>query len=203
MRLILVRHGESWHGQRQIIGGPTGCTGLTPAGRAQAELLRDRLKRPGLLPDDAILLSAPWPRARETAEILQPAIGAAIRIDDRLRDLDPGESDGLTWDEYASRYGHIDLVAEPDRPFAPGGESYAAFSQRIHATLNDLALKFRDGTVVAVAHGGTVVQSMWRLLEIPRPGPGALLKPAYASLTIWTNDGGWTLERYNDTAHLE
>jgi hypothetical protein len=42
------------------------------------------------------------------------------------------------------------------------------------------------------------------LLEIPRPGPGALLKPAYASLNIWSHDDtGWTLERYNDTAHLE
>jgi len=94
-------------------------------------------------------------------------------------------------------------VAEPDRPFAPGGESYAQFSKRVVATLHDLARVHPDATIVAVAHGGTVVQSMWGLLEIPRPGPGALLKPAHTGLTIWTHDEGWTLERFNDTAHLD
>ena len=39
------------------------------------------------------------------------------------------------------------------------------FSKRVVSTLNDLARDSGMRTVVAVAHGGTVVQSMWGLLE--------------------------------------
>jgi probable phosphoglycerate mutase len=156
-----------------------------------------------MLPDNAIFLSGPWPRARETATILQPAVDATLEVDERLRELDPGEADGLTWDEYSTRFGDFDMFAEPDRPFAPGGESYAMFSARICDTLDNLARTHPDSTVVAVAHGGTVVVSMVGLLGIPRPGTGAILKPDYTGLTIWNYTDHWLLERFNDTAHLE
>ena len=47
MRLILVRHGDAHAGFHGVIGGRTGCTGLTPHGRAQAEALRDHLADSG------------------------------------------------------------------------------------------------------------------------------------------------------------
>lgn len=203
MKLILIRHGQSWHGHRRVIGGPRGCTGLTPEGREQAARLLDRLARPGVIPDDALLLCGPWPRARETAEIVQPAVRAPLQVDERLRELDPGEADGLTWDEYTDRYGEFDLVAEPDRPFAPGGDSHHTFVTRLTETFGEFANAYAGRTVVAVAHGGTVLVSMLALIGAPSIPGGDIAKPAHASITEWTHGDRWVLERYNDTAHLE
>jgi broad specificity phosphatase PhoE len=44
MRLILVRHGASYHSDRGLIAMPRGCTGLTDAGVAQAGALARRLR---------------------------------------------------------------------------------------------------------------------------------------------------------------
>lgn len=70
MRLALVRHGEAEVLNRRIIGGPTGCLGLTPHGHAQAEALARRLASTGELADCSALLCSPLPRARETAAVL-------------------------------------------------------------------------------------------------------------------------------------
>lgn len=74
MRLILIRHGESHHTLRGVIGGPAGCTGLTERGVGQARALARRLTATGELADCAALLCSPWSRARQTAEILMEAL---------------------------------------------------------------------------------------------------------------------------------
>jgi probable phosphoglycerate mutase len=61
-RLILIRHGDSWHRVRGVGGGPKGDTGLTEQGRAAASRLRDRLaRRPDLA--GAALYNSTLPRA--------------------------------------------------------------------------------------------------------------------------------------------
>lgn len=73
MRLVLIRHGESHHTLRGVIGGPAGCTGLTERGVGQARALARRLTATGELADCAALLCSPWSRARQTAEALMGA----------------------------------------------------------------------------------------------------------------------------------
>jgi hypothetical protein len=51
----------------------------------------------------------------------------AVTEESDLGELLPGQADGLTWDLYRAQYGVFDLVAEPERPFAPGGECWPAF----------------------------------------------------------------------------
>jgi broad specificity phosphatase PhoE len=129
MRLVLIRHGESKHVVSNIVGGPLGCQGLTPRGREQAERLAERLRRSGELADCAALLASPWRRARQTAEILLSSLPlTAVSEEPNLCELLPGQADGLNWDAYRAHYGMFDLVAEPERPFAPGGESWLAFN---------------------------------------------------------------------------
>jgi probable phosphoglycerate mutase len=130
-------------------------------------------------------------------------VRAPLQVDERLRELDPGEADGLTWDEYTDRYGEFDLVAEPDRPFAPGGDSHHTFVTRLTETFGEFANAYAGRTVVAVAHGGTVLVSMLALIGAPSIPGGDIAKPAHASITEWTHGDRWVLERYNDTAHLE
>ena len=216
MRLILIRHAESEHARRGVIADVRGCTGLTDRGIEQARGLAHHLTLPesmeqrrrraghrGLDRYDA-LLSSPVLRARQTADALAAVLpGLRMEEDEGLCEVRPGEADGLTWEAYRSRYGAFDLVAEPDRPFSPGGESWNAFTTRVRATLDRLAHQFDGGTVVAVTHAGFIVASVLVAFGIPRPGTRARLDPRHTSLTEWRfADGIWQLERYNDVCHL-
>ena len=50
-----------------------------------------------------------------------------------------GEADGLEWGEYATKYGNFNMEAEPDRVFAPAGESWNSFHDRVRRLLERLA----------------------------------------------------------------
>lgn len=204
MRLTLIRHAESLHSQQGLIADIKGCRGLTVNGFTQAEKLHDRFATTGELNTCTILLTSPVLRARQTAEVLQrltPAL--ALVEDDRLCEVRPGIADGLAWAEYDQQYGQFDLVAEPDRRFAPAGESWAEFLGRTAALLDTLAATYRDQHVVAVTHAGLIVATLLTSFAIPRPGTGARFEPAYTGITEWVCTAqGRSLERYNDTFHL-
>jgi len=205
MRLVLVRHGDAYAGFDGVIPGPTGCTGLTPRGRAQAEALRDHLVASGRVRAD-VLLSSVLPRAIETAAIIAPGLGLEVAGQDcGLCEVHTGEADGLAWTEHASRYGSFDMGAEPDRIFAPAGESWNSFHERVRKTLDAVARDHEGRTVVAVSHAGVIMASMRVLLGIDHPGTGARLLPTNTGLTEWQHDptlDRWTLHAFNDTAHL-
>jgi broad specificity phosphatase PhoE len=188
VRLILVRHGDAHAGFQGVVGGQTGCTGLTAQGRAQAEALRDHLADSGRVRAD-VLLASVLPRAIETASIIAPGLGLEISGQEcDLCELHPGEADGLTWTDYAARYGSFDLEAEPDRVFAPAGESWNSFHERVRRTLERVARDYEGQTVVAVCHAGVIMASMRVLLGIPPLGTGARLRPTNTGLTDWEHD---------------
>ncbi len=204
MRLLLIRHGASHHSDAGLIAMPRGCTGLTDAGVAQVGALARRLAATGEAADCAALLASPVRRARETADLLRPALPAGgVRHAPGLMELVPGVADGLTLARYRAAYGDWDPVALPDRPTAPGGESWSRFLARVRATLDGLAARHDGETVVAVTHAGFIMATVLVAFAIPRPGTGAWLAPAHTGLTEWrVADGRWELARYNDTAHL-
>lgn len=205
MRLILVRHGDAHAGFHGPIAGPTGCGGLTPLGRRQAEALRDHLATTGRYGAD-VLVASILPRAIETATIIAPGLG--LELSDRdcdLCEVHTGEADGVDWSEYNGRYGSFDMEAEPDRPFAPGGDSWNGFHARVRRTLDRLAADHAGRTVVAVCHAGVIMASMRLLLGIPDPATSAHLRPTNTGLTEWEHDprtGTWILRAYNQADHL-
>ena len=205
MRLFLVRHGEAHAGFHGVIGGPRGCTGLTPRGRRQAEALRDHLAASGRVRADALLVSV-IPRAIETAEVIAPGLGIEIFAHEcDLCEVHTGEADGLEWAEWGARYGSFDMESEPDRVFAPAGESWTTFHARVHGMLERVAREFADQTVVAVCHAGVIAASLRVLLGIPTPGTGAQLRPTNTGLTEWEYEPSinrWTLHAFNETDHL-
>ena len=207
MRLILVRHGDAHAGFHGVIGGQTGCTGLTPFGRTQAAALRDHLAASGRVRAD-VLLASVLPRAIETASIIAPGLGLEIAGQEcDLCEVHTGEADGLTWTEYAARYGSFDMEAEPDRVFAPAGESWNSFHLRVQGTLERIAREYQDQTVVAVCHAGVIIASLRMLFDMPRAGAGtgAQLRPTNTGLTEWEHDPAldrWTLHSFNETGHL-
>jgi broad specificity phosphatase PhoE len=205
MRLILVRHGEAFAGFHGPIAGPMGCAGLTPLGRRQAEALRDHLAASGQVRADVLLVSV-LPRAIETATIIGPGLGLEISDHDcDLCEVHTGEADGLDWSLYNERYGSFDMEVEADRPFAPGGESWNGFHQRVRTTLLRLAREHEERTVVAVCHAGVIIASMRLLLGIADPATSAHLRPSNTGMTEWehvASEDRWLLRTYNDAGHL-
>ena len=182
-----------------------GCAGLTPHGRRQAEALRDHLAASGRVKADVLLVSV-LPRAIETAQIIAPGLGLEIaRHECDLCEVHTGEADGLAWEEYTTRYGSFDMEAEPDRVFAPEGESWNSFHERVQSMLERLAADHPDETVVAVCHAGVIMASMRGLLGLPHAGRGTQLRPTNTGLTEWEHDpvlDRWTLHSFNEAGHL-
>lgn len=206
-RIVLVRHGEAQSHVDQVVGGLKGCTGLSDLGRRQAAALRDRLASTGELAGADVLYASTLPRAVETAEILAPAFGGlAVRQDEELCELHPGEADGISWEDFRGRYGPGSWDTSFYRPMAPGAESWALFSARVGKVLTRLAADHAGRSVVVACHGG-VIENSFRALGQLSLAPQFLLRIENTSVTEWerpadTDEDRWTLARFNDAAHI-
>lgn len=203
MRLVLVRHGSAHAGLTGIIGGPTGCQGLTDLGRRQAQALGERFANDTTEVD--VLVASEIPRAIETAELVAPGAGVdQIPRDCDLCEVHVGEADGMDWADYSAEYGSLDMMADPDQEFAPGGDSWNSFHERVDRVMGRLATAHAGKTVVAVTHAGVIAATLRLRLGMASPD-AARLQPTNTGLTEWEHDpddGTWTLRRYNDATHL-
>jgi probable phosphoglycerate mutase len=209
--LVLIRHGEAQVHVDRILGGERTCSGLSAHGRQQAMALRDRLKATGELADVGVLYASSLPRAVETAEIIAPALGhPEVRIDRELREFDPGDADGLTWEEYEAQY-PMPEVRDPYRRRAPGGESWAEFGERVERALGRITQAHVDETVVIACHGGVIEHAfhLWGLsvlnglhLEVQNTG---ITEFQWGDPWPWhaPSPPSWRLVRHNDAAHLQ
>lgn len=209
--VALVRHGQAVCNVSGVIGGRTGCTGLTAEGRAQVEVLAARLRATQELGEIGAVYASPLRRATETADILSGALGhgragastLVPRIDCALCELHPGEADGMTWGRFTAHYGEPNWDQDPDAPIAPGGESWRQFVARAAAAVVALTEAHPGETVLVATHAGVVEATMLRLLPVEPAVTRLELLTGHASLTVWARDGArWTLQRYNDQAHL-
>jgi probable phosphoglycerate mutase len=206
MNLLLVRHGDAHAGFAGVIGGPTGCAGLTDLGRAQAALLRDDLASTCRYHVDRLVTSM-IPRAIETASIVAPALGfVAAEQHCELCEVHTGEADGLTWVEYPTRFGSFDMASEPDRPFAPGGDSWNSFHRRVSDVMDRFATDNLGETVMAVCHAGVIAASLRIRFGAAERARTARLVPTNTGITELEHDPAtdvWTLRCYDDARHLD
>lgn len=207
-RLILIRHGASHHKQGGVVGGPTGCRGLTDVGRRQADALKQRLvSELDVLP--AAVYSSVLPRAIETAEILANALGRADVIQDcgLCTWHTPAHADGKMWSEYRREHGLAG--GGVFRPFERDNETWSELVARTGRALEYIVARHAGESVVVVAHAETVSSSLIVFGGLPMTLPFDLnVMPT--SITEWMSDGDpqawprprWTLMRLNDSAHL-
>ncbi|HLL62149.1 MAG TPA: histidine phosphatase family protein [Propionibacteriaceae bacterium] len=206
--LYLIRHGEAVANVEPIIGGMHGDTGLTDRGREQAKLLEERLRDDGLRADH--LYVSTLPRALETGAYVARALQLPLQPDDELQELRPGEADGLSVEEWKTRYSVPDgsAAADPFEPFSPGGESWAGFLVRAGGALANLVRRHEGQTVVAVCHGGVLEASFFLAFGIGGTGTRVGFAPLNASITHWRYERDenfqekWTLVKFNDSGHL-
>jgi len=204
-RLTLVRHGESNVMVKGVVGGVNTCDGLSALGRLQAAALRDRLARSGEIKAD-VLIASTLPRARETAEIIQPALGGIPIIDDpEFIEVDPGpHTDGMRWEDVVATYGEPGDNWDPFNFWMPGAESWVAFSARIGTALGRVLREHQGKSIVIACHGGVIDASLRWLLNMGLV-LGFELHTRNTSLTELERirPDRWRLHRYNDASHLE
>ncbi|HLN16071.1 MAG TPA: histidine phosphatase family protein [Acidimicrobiales bacterium] len=209
-RVVLVRHGEAVCNVSGVVGGTTGCSGLTVEGRRQVQALRQRLAATGELTGTAALYASVLPRAIETAEGIRPALDGGdgppltLVTDCDLCELHPGEADGLTWWEFTERFTEPDWDEEPGRPLAPGAESWTSFVDRAAGAVARLALAHLGQLIVVVCHAGVIEATLLRFLPAAPDVTRLKLRTDHASMTEWErSEGRWLLRRYNDVAPVE
>jgi broad specificity phosphatase PhoE len=139
LTLVLTRHGLTDRSEPEQHLGQRIDISINDAGRRQAEALGNRLSAVHF---DRILTS-PMFRARETAAIIGG--GAAIEADPRLKEMDYGDWEGLTYGqiEERDREARREWELAPDRLSCPGGESGNDVAVRVRAFLEDLIEEHR------------------------------------------------------------
>ena len=161
MKLILVRHGESGNNALGIHNGPE--TTLTETGVRQAAAVAKKLASEHI---DAIF-SSDWPRAVQTAQaIAQAHQNLEVVQDPRLRERDNGEWVGKAkgiYEEEADRQG---IDAHFLR--APGGSSLADVFENSLNFFYEIQQRFRNKTVVVVAHGNPIAALLLNIHNLPR-----------------------------------
>jgi broad specificity phosphatase PhoE len=181
VNMLLLRHGQSeWNAIRRWQG--LADTPLTALGREQADRCGTILA--SLDVSFGEVWSSPLARAIGTARIVADRLGLEqVHEDDRLREADAGEWQGLTPDEIELAF--PEYLATHRRP--PTFESVQAVVERSLAALAEIAVSSRDADAVVVATHSGVTRSLVRHLggvdeRIPNLG-GVWLEAHIASST--------------------
>jgi len=158
--VLIVRHPETEaNAQGRFVG--RGDSPLTRRGIRQSGLLVARIV--AFRPD--AVWSSPSERARMVAEQAAHSGGAALRVDERLAELDFGEAEGMTWAEIEAAGLGFDYRSA-DRPVAPGGESRSEIEGRAAAFADELVAQ--GGRHAVCTHGGVFRAMLVHLLGLGR-----------------------------------
>ena len=152
-RVVLWRHGRTAWNVAGRVQGQTD-TPLDDVGRQQA---RDAAARLASLAPVRIL-SSDLERARDTAAELSRATGVEVELDPRLREMNFGAREGLTWQESWERYPEgMKAWLDGDETGIPDSETHAQAGARLADALHDALTTLEDEqTLVLVAHGAVL-----------------------------------------------
>ena len=151
-KLWLVRHGHTDYNLEGRYNGVTDIP-LSKYGMQQAEVLAGTLAKNGVR--YAAVYSSSKLRARQTAAILNRGLDVPVSVDERLREIDLGVWEGMSYGDVDRKYpreveGRRTNAAHVR---APGGESALEVAQRMVAATNDIVQAHPQGDVIVVAHG--------------------------------------------------
>ena len=91
MKILVVRHGRTnWNDLNKVQG--LADIELNEEGKSQAKITAEKLKNEKI----DLIISSPLTRTKQTAEIVRDGRDIDIIFDDRLKERDYGEFEGLT-----------------------------------------------------------------------------------------------------------
>lgn len=224
--LWLIRHGQSAGNVARDLAHDAGelrialdhrdvDIPLSALGEEQARALGHWFAQESVRGQPEVVLSSPYVRALQTAELFREAGGCdedvAICLDERLREKEFGILDGLTttgvshFEPDQARFRAV-LGKFYHRP--PGGESWVDVIFRLRALLDTVSLHYSGKRVMIVAHQ-VVVLCMRYILErmteaeiLAIDGQGDVANCSVTHYRLDESTGHLKLERYNFTAPL-
>ncbi|WP_406636522.1 histidine phosphatase family protein [Pseudarthrobacter quantipunctorum] len=224
VELLLIRHGESEGNVAatdarmagaEVIAAPArdADVNLSGTGQEQAKALGAALARIAeeFRPDAVV--SSPYARAFQTAEIAVEAAGwpVKVQLDERLRDRELGILDRLTrlgvekrYPEEAERREWLGKMYY--RP--PGGESWADVALRLRSVLDELNNLGSGHRVMLVCHDALimlfryVLEGMTEKELLDLAASTSVLNASITRFVRPAGEGPWTLESFNVADHL-
>lgn len=166
MAIYLVRHGETDYNVSRVLQLPD--VGLSARGLEQADKLARRLAGEGI----SEILCSDLRRAVMTAERLQAATGAELRLSPLLRERDFGDIRGLPYDALG-----VDIFSREYEP--PGGETWEEFENRVDAAWKEVVRTVSSvaGHLAVVTHGmvscSLAERHLKMMAEVPPLSSGA------------------------------
>ena len=224
VELLLIRHGESEGNVAatdarmagaEVIAVPArdADVNLSGTGQDQAKALGAALARIAeeFRPDAVV--SSPYARAFQTAEIAVEAAGwpVKVQLDERLRDRELGILDRLTrlgvekrYPEEAERREWLGKMYY--RP--PGGESWADVALRLRSVLDELNSLGSGHRVMLVCHDALimlfryVLEGMTEKELLDLAASTSVLNASITRFVRPAGEGPWTLDSFNVADHL-
>ena len=198
-RVLLIRHGQTdwntegrWQGVMDV---PLNATGI-----AQARALATHLSQQEI----GAIYSSDLQRAALTAQTVSVALKLQPKFDPRLRELNIGILQGMTYLEMAERYPstvqhmHADYM---DFVF-PQGESRRMMQSRAYEFWQDTIDVDKTETVAIITHGGVIRTLLLRLFD----EGGNVPTQGFGNTSVTTIDreesGGWRLAQIGSIVHL-
>ena len=162
--ILLVRHGATATTGTVLPGRAPGLH-LAERGAAQAQAVAQRIGE--LAKKPAALYVSPLERARETAAPIAKSLGLRAVTERGLLECDFG-----TWT--GKKLGLLQRKAEwnavqhsPSTFRFPEGESFSEMQQRIWVTLEKLATRHRNRTIVVVSHADPIKAAVTYAQGVP------------------------------------
>lgn len=174
----LLRHGP-------IDGEPAlyGSTDVALAPHAKAKMESQLKSNPV---DYSQVFCSPKRRCRAFAETLSAKSKFHAVVDERCREYDFGELDGIPFEsmnqqqrQQMSLFWHHSVKLQ-----LPGAECYQGFEARISAFWHDLTQSaLNHGDTLVVTHGGVITTLVAQLMQLPLKVAFERIKISHASLT--------------------
>ena len=159
-----------------------------------------------------MLIASTMLRAKETAEIIAPALGLPIIFDDEVQEWRAGEPEDLKKvgvEEFRRRFNAVPFDQKPFLQTLPSAETWVQFMLRAATALNRITHEHEGKTIVIVCHGGIVDCSFITFFGMSTlQFPQAYFDTHNTSINHWYKSSNedrppaWVLERYNDVMHL-
>lgn len=152
--IYVIRHGETDWNKNNRYQGHTDIK-LNDTGREQAIKLRSAMQQ---LQIESVY-SSPLSRAYETAELATQELKLSIQKDDRLRETNIGDAEGMTIEEIIQKFGEEKLAKwrSYDERLLDycfnNGESKRQMMFRVRQVFLDIAQNSNRGSIAVFTHG--------------------------------------------------
>lgn len=199
MKLYLIRHGETDWNKLEKCQGVSDIP-LNSNGIRQAENLAYSLRDEKF----SAIYSSDLTRAITTANEVAKYHPAEVKIDERFREMDQGEFEGLEFKNLREKYGEIlkKWTEEPETLRIPGGETLSEVQERAWKGIANLISLHNNESVLLVSHNMTIITLLCKFSKKSLLSFREFSVKESSKSVISCKNDIFEIELFNDTSHL-